>query len=191
MTLTRRILAEKRRYIYPIVAAIVVNAALFLAVVVPLSRRVAGGEMEAQAAAAALARARRDHAAARSTVSGKASADEELKKFYSAVLPSTQRDARSITFFRLNELAEEADLQRERSTIDTDQERGSELGKLTATYVLSGPYRNIRRFVHSLETAEEFLILENVALTQSTEGEGDLIVNVQVSTYYRVGAHGG
>jgi hypothetical protein len=190
MSLTRRILTEKRRYIYPIVAAIVLNAAVFLAVVMPLSRKVSGGELQAQAAATALTRARADHAAARSTVTGKASADEELKKFYSAVLPPDQRAARSITFLRLNQLAEQADLVLERSSADTDQERGSELGKLTATYVLSGQYRNIRRFIHALETAQEFLILENVALSQGTEGESDLIVNVQVSTYYRAGAHG-
>jgi hypothetical protein len=190
MTLGRRILTEKRRFIYPLIAAVLVNAALFLGVVLPLSRRVAGGELQAQAAATALANARRDHAAARATVTGKVTADEELKKFYGAVLPATHSQARSITFLRLNELAEGADLVLERSATDTDQERGSELGRFTATYVLSGEYRNIRRFIHALETAEEFLILENVALSQGSEGESDLIVNVQVSTYYRTGAHG-
>jgi hypothetical protein len=190
MSLTRRILTEKRRYIYPLLAAVILNAALFVGVVVPLSRRVSGGEVQAEAAATALARARRDQAAARSTVTGKASADEELKRFYGAVLPADQRAARSITFSRLNQLVDEADLVRERSNTDTEQQRDSELGKVTATYVLSGPYRNIRRFVHTLETAKEFLILENVVLVQGTEGESDLIVTVQVSTYYRTGAHG-
>lgn len=190
MTLARRIVHEKRRFIYPLVAALLLNAALFLAVVLPLSRRVANGEVAAQTAATALAQARRDHAAARATVTGKTTADEELKKFYGAVLPASHSAARAITFRRLNELAEGADLILERSTMASDQIRGSNLGQFTATYVLRGDYRNIRRFIHALETAEEFLILDNVALSQGGDGEGELIVNMEVSTYYRAGAHG-
>jgi hypothetical protein len=190
VTLTRRIVREKRRFIYPLLAALLLNAALYIAVVLPLSRRVANGEVAAQAAAKALAEARRDHAAARATVTGKTTADEELKKFYGAVLPASHSAARALTFRRLNELAEGADLILERSTIATDQVRQSDLGQFAATYVLRGDYRNIRRFIHALETAEEFLILDNVALSQGSEGEGELLVNVEVSTYYRAGAHG-
>ena len=36
--------------------------------------------------------------------------------------------------------------------------------KFTYTALLSGEYRNIRRFIHELETAPEFLVLENVQL---------------------------
>lgn len=190
MTLARRIVHEKRRFIYPLVAALLLNAALFLAVVLPLSRRVANGEVAAQTAATALAQARRDHAAARATVTGKTTADEELKKFYGAVLPASHSAARAITFRRLNELAEGADLILERSTMTSYQIRDSNLGQFTATYVLRGDYRNIRRFIHALETAEEFLILDNVALSHGGDGEGELIVNMEVSTYYRAGAHG-
>jgi hypothetical protein len=190
VTLARRIVHEKRRFIYPLVAAILINAALLVAVVLPLSRRVANGEVAAQAAATALAQARRDHAAARATVTGKTTADEELKKFYGAVLPASHSAARALTFRRLNELAEGADLILERSNMNTGPVRDSNLGQFTATYVLSGEYRDIRRFIHALETAEEFLILDNVALSQGSDGESDLIVSVEVSTYYRAGAHG-
>jgi hypothetical protein len=190
VTLARRILAEKRRYIYPLAAALVLNAVLLVAIVVPLSRRVQGGERLAQEAATALASARRDYDAARATVSGKDSADAELKKFYGAVLPASHSAARALTFRRLNELAEGADLILERSNMNTGPVRDSNLGQFTATYVLSGEYRDIRRFIHALETAEEFLILDNVALSQGSDGESDLIVSVEVSTYYRAGAHG-
>ena len=50
----RRVLAEKRRLIWPIVIALLVNVALFAIVVYPLSKKVAGGEQAAQAAATAL-----------------------------------------------------------------------------------------------------------------------------------------
>ena len=60
MTLLRRILVEKRRLIYPLIAALILNAALFAAVVYPLSLKVANGERDANAARErARARARR------------------------------------------------------------------------------------------------------------------------------------
>ena len=189
MTLLRRILLEKKRLVYPIVGALLINVAVFAAVVYPLSKRVAGGEQEAQAAAMSLAEARRDHAAAKATVSGKVSADEELKKFYGAVLPANQSDALHITYLRINQLARKADVMPVSYSADAKRERDSELGKLTATIVLSGDYPEIRRFIHDLETAPEFLVLENVALSQASSREG-LDLTVQVATYYRAGANG-
>ena len=96
MTIFRRVLAEKRGLIYPLVGAVVLNAALFVAVVYPLSLKVANGERDAQAAASARAAAQAEFDAAQATISGKASADAELKKFYSAVLPPDQSAARRI-----------------------------------------------------------------------------------------------
>jgi hypothetical protein len=71
MTDARRVLAEKRRLILPIVIALVVNIALFAIVVYPLSKKVAGGEQQSKAATSALNAAKRDYDAARATVTGK------------------------------------------------------------------------------------------------------------------------
>ena len=68
---------------------------------------------------------------------------------------------------------------------DPGQERGSELGKLTATATLVGDYRNIRSFIHQIETAPDFMVLENVALSQGSEREQGLNVTVKVATYFR------
>lgn len=190
MSVARRVLVEKRRVIWPIVALIVVNVALFLLVVFPLSRKVAGGETQAQAATAALSAGREDYAAARATVTGKATADAELKKFYSDVLPPDASGARRITYLKIDQLASQSNLRLERRTYDQSQERGSELGKLTATVVLSGDYRDIRRFIYALETSPEFLVLENVALSRGSERETGLNVTVQVTTYYRAEGDG-
>lgn len=184
MTLARRILAEKRRYIYPLAAALVLNAVLLVAIVVPLSRRVQGGERLAQEAATALASARRDHDAARATVSGKDSADAELKKFYGAVLPVDQSQARRVTF-KLNDMSRKAGLVAGPSVTKASQARDSTLGKLTIEQTLTGQYRNLRQFIYDLETVPEFLILENVALSQATEGASGLVMKVRVATYYR------
>lgn len=184
MTLARRILVEKRHYIYPMAAALVLNALLLAAVVLPLSRRVEGGEQAAQAAAATLAAARRDYNAARATVSGKDSADVELTKFYSAVLPPDQSAARRITF-RLTDMAMKASLTLGRATTKPSQARDSSLGKLTVEQTVSGQYRNLRQFIYDLETSPEFLILENVSLSQGQAEGGALVMSVRVATYYR------
>jgi Tfp pilus assembly protein PilO len=190
MTDARRVLTEKRRLILPIVIALVVNIALFAIVVYPLSKKVAGGEQQSQAANTALAAARRDNDAARATVKGKGQADQELQKFYSDVLPPDLSAARRATFLRIEQLAQKSNLRLERETSDPKSQRDSQLIKFTYRASLSGEYRNIRRFIHELETAPEFLVLENVELTQSEVENRGLNVNVEIATYYRAGANG-
>jgi hypothetical protein len=69
--------------------------------------------------------------------------------------------------------------------------RDSDLGKLTHTAVLTGEYRDVRRFIHQLETSPEFLVLERVELTQNeNESSRGITVNVQVATYFRAGTDG-
>ncbi len=190
MSLARRILDEKRRLIYPIVAVLLVNVAVFAAVVYPLSLKVATGESSARAAERELTVARRDYESARATVAGKAAADAELKKFYGAVLPPDDSAARRITYLQIYQLAKKSNLNYERAANEVTRERESTLGKLTTTVALSGQYRDIRRFIHELETAPEFLILENVAVSQGTDSGAALNATVRVATYYQAGGDG-
>jgi Tfp pilus assembly protein PilO len=190
VTTARRALTEKRALILPIGIALLVNVALYAVVVYPLSKKVAGGEQEAGAATAALNAARRDHAAARATVTGKAQADEELQKFYSDVLPPDVNAARRITFLRIEQLAQQCNLRLERQTSDSQSQRDSQLVKYTYRAALSGEYRNIRRFIHELETAPEFLVLENVELSQSEVANRSLNVTAAIATYYRATPNG-
>jgi Tfp pilus assembly protein PilO len=191
LTPLRRVLVEKRTLIVPVAIALLVNVALYAIVVYPLSKKVAGDQLEAEAAAAALNAARRDFAAARATVAGKEQADEELRKFYSEVLPPDISGARRITFLRIEQLAQQCSLRVERVTSDPKPQRDSELVRFTYSASLSGEYRNIRRFIHELETAPEFLVLENVNLRQSDVENRGLNVEFQIATYYRAaGANG-
>jgi Type II secretion system (T2SS), protein M subtype b len=185
MSLVGRIFTEKRRFIYPLVGAVVLNAAIFAALVYPLSLKVANGERDANAAAAALAAARADYESVRAMITGKADADSELKKFYGAVLPPDYSAARRLLFGKIDSLAAETGVKVGSESTEPSQERGSELGKLTASVVLFGDYRNIRRFIHQLETAQEFLVLENVALSQAQEREQGLTVMLRLATYFR------
>ncbi len=57
--------------------------------------------------------------------------------------------------------------------------------------MLSGQYRAIRHFVYELETAPDFLILENgVAVAGDRRVAIDLNVTVKVATYYQAGGNG-
>jgi Tfp pilus assembly protein PilO len=190
VTTAQRVLTEKRKLILPIAIAILVNLALFAMVVYPLSKKVAGGEQESRAATATLNAAKRDDQSARETVKGKGQADEELQKFYSEVLPPDMSAARRITFLRIQQLAQQCGLRVERTNSEAKPERNSQLVKFIYRAALSGEYRNIRRFIHEIETAPEFLVLENVELTQSEIENRGLNVNVDIATYYRTGANG-
>jgi Tfp pilus assembly protein PilO len=190
MSSVSRVFQEKRALIWPIAIALVINVAIYAMVVYPLSQKVANGEQAAQASAAALMAARRDHAAARATVSGKGQADIELQKFYGDVLPPDVSGARRITFLRIEQLASQAGLRLERETSSPQEQRESNLVKFTYTASMSGEYRNVRRFIHDLETAPEFLVLENVQVSQGEAESRALNVSVRIATYYRAGVNG-
>jgi Tfp pilus assembly protein PilO len=190
MTLAQRVFEEKRGLFYPILAVLALNAVLFAAVVYPLSAKVAGAEQEAQSADLALTAARRDFEAARSTVAGRAAADAELRKFYGTVLAPDQSAARRITFLNIFQLAKKSNVEYGTAAFDDEQERDSTLGKMSSTIALSGQYRDIRRFVYELETAPEFVILENVALSQGAESATDLNLTVKVTTYFQARRNG-
>ncbi len=190
MTPARRVLREKRALIWPIAIVLLLNAALYAVVVYPLAEKVAGGEQAAEASATALRAARRDHEGARAMIAGKAQADVELQKFYGDVLPPDVSGARRITFLRMEQLATQNDLRLERETSAPRDQRDSQLVKFVFTAELSGEYRNIRRFIHALETAPEFLVLEHVELSQGETDDAALNVSMQIATYYRSGPDG-
>jgi Tfp pilus assembly protein PilO len=191
MTPARRVLREKRALIWPIAIALVLNAALYAVVVYPLAEKVAGGEQAAAASTAALRAARNDQQAARAMVAGKAQADVELQKFYGDVLPPDVSGARRITFLRMEQLATQNDLRLERETSSPKEQNDSQLVKFVYTAALSGEYRNIRKFIHALETAPEFLVLEHVDLSQGDADSPAVNVSMQIATYYRVGGDAG
>jgi Tfp pilus assembly protein PilO len=190
MTLFRRVMAEKRRLILILTIAAVANVLLFALLVFPLGRQVASPEQEAQVQREALRRARQDAASARATIQGKQQADTALGKFYHDVLPGNASSARGITYRRLSQLAGESNLRLERGTNVMKQEKGSSLEKVTTTYFLTGDYRDVRHFIYALETAPEFMVLENVALSAPEERERGLTVKLDVATYFRAGNAG-
>ena len=192
MNVLSRVLGEKRRVIVPLALFAIANVALYAVVVFPLGRQVVSAEEEARAQHQRLNAARFDHLSAKATITGKAQADSALQKFYKDVLPADQATARKITYTRLAQLARQANVKLEHGSNAIGREKGSDLSKLTTTYTLTGDYRDVRRFIYSLETAPEFIVLENVGLTsagEQSQGRG-LAMTLELATYYRSGNDG-
>jgi hypothetical protein len=191
VTLGRRILHENRRYLWPLGAALLVNVAVYGVVVYPLGVKSATAVDRAAAAAGVREAAERDMAAAMALVGGKTAADRELATFYQKVLPPSLDAARRITYAKLPALARKANVRFEerRSDVDQQQQKNSRLGRLQTRIVLEGDYESLRQLLYELETTPEFLILDDVTVAQP-ELNKPLMLTLDVSTYYRLGANG-
>lgn len=184
MALVRRVGAEHRRVVVPLAIALAVNLLVYSLVVRPLSQRVANVEERDQAAEQALLAARGEHAQASGALTGKDRASAELATFYQDVLPRNLSGARRLTYLRLAQLARESNLTIQRVSREPVEERGSTLTRLKIDMVLSGSYGNMRTFIYQLETAPEFVVIDNVELAEGGDG-GALVVTLDLSTYYR------
>jgi Tfp pilus assembly protein PilO len=183
-TLTQRVVREHRRIVVPLAIAFGVNVIVYIAAVYPLSQRVANIQQRDRTAEEQLLAARRDHAQATGTLTGKDRAAAELATFYKDVLPQDLAGARRLTQLRLAQLARESNLKFVRATFEPVNESKRTLTQLRIEMVLSGTYADVRAFIHQLETAPEFVVVDNIELGQGAEG-GPLSVTLHLSTYYR------
>ena len=118
----------------------------------------------------ALQAAERGTGAARAAlVAGKARADAGARAFYEKVLPADLSAARRLTYAR----AAGAGAARPTSRYETRRteveqpERTQRLGRLKIHMVLQGDYESIRQFIYALESAPEFVIIDDVTLAQA------------------------
>jgi Type II secretion system (T2SS), protein M subtype b len=58
------------------------------------------------------------------------------------------------------------------------------------TMALEGEYRNVRRFIHALETAPEFVVIEEMSLTEGTDASAPLTLTLELATYFRAEGNG-
>jgi len=190
LKLLKRVVAEKRALVLPLAAGFVVTLLLYVGGVYPLSAKVAADLERADAAERQLRAAEAGYAGAQATQAGTAQAREALQKFYTEVLPSDLSGARRITYLRLAQLAERANLRFERRSVIPERDRQSRLTKLRMTMILAGDYRDVRQFIYQLETSPEFVVIDDVALAQNQERNASLVLTLEVSTYYRTDGDG-
>ncbi len=183
--LWKRIANDKRAILVPLVIGLAANVLAYLLVVRPLSVRSAGSAGRAAAAAASLRAAERDLALAKNLVNGKAAADQELSTFYEKVLPVDLVSARRMTYASLPALARKADVRFEtRTTALDDRKREERLRRMSIRMVLQGDYKDLCQFIYEVESAPEFIIIDDVALAESSTDE-PLTMTINLSTYFR------
>ncbi|HZT76707.1 MAG TPA: GspMb/PilO family protein [Vicinamibacterales bacterium] len=191
MTLWRRIVSEKRSLIVPLAIALLANVGVYAFVVYPLGVRSAGAATRASNAAISVKAADADYAAARALVAGTTRADQELQTFYGKVLPSDFPSARRLTYTTIPDLAKKAGLRitERRTDVDETNTKKTGLSRLAIRVMLQGDYESFRQFLYELESAPEFVIIDDVAMEQ-LDPTRPLSFSVELSTYYRPGANG-
>jgi hypothetical protein len=185
MSLTGRIFRERRRVIVPLLVFLLANAA-GVGYVFWLQQSMDAAQASRDQALANLTLARKNLKDSEGQKGSKDLAEVELRKFYGEVLPRNLASASNILNFWLGKVAASARVTFRAGSYDHDQIRDSLLTKVTGEVTLSGEYANVRRFLHELETSEEFIIIEKVQLSQpnAAQGTAQLEVALSIATYY-------
>lgn len=184
MRLVRRVVQEHRRAVVIIAATFVLNVLLYMVVVRPWNQSVANIEQRTLAAEQARTAAQTEFSRANGTLTGKDRATKELETFYSKVLAQDLSGARRLTYGRVQRLAQEYRLAYQGSRYEPIEERGSTLTKLKVNVELTGTYNNMRSFIYAIESAPQFVVIENISLAEGGN-EGSLRLAMDLSTYYR------
>ena len=181
---SRRIFDERKRVLLPLVIVVVASIGVLVLGVFPLRAAVTAAESGATQATLQLGEARREHREAERALASLETADNDLRRFYTAVLPRDLPTAQKTMNLWVTEAARDAGLEFEGSQFDWGEVRESTLSRALSRITLQGSYASIRRFLHAMEMAEEFVVVESVELMQQADEGGALEVSLIVSTYF-------
>jgi hypothetical protein len=186
MTLLGRIFAERRAIMVPLVLFLLANIGVLLVVVWPMQRAVNGADEARYQATMKLAATRKLETDWKAKRNSKDRADIELQKFYGEILPTSFGTARSVANFFLQRVAAESRLVLRSGPWEPAPLKDSRLTRVSGTVTLLGDYANIRRFLYEVETAQEFVVIERVELSEanSTQNDNQLELTLSVATYY-------
>jgi len=127
---------------------------------------------------------------ARGMAQGRDRTDAALKAFYKDVLPPNFAQARGASYLRLSQLAEQHNLEWSGRQGDRESEKDASLARMRMSMSLRGDYDDIRRFIYQVESGTDFIVIDSIALRQSTEPGASLTFDLSLSTYYHVGPDG-
>ena len=165
---SRRIFDERKRVSsFRSLIALVANVAALVLAVLPLRTAVAVAESEATQATLQLGEARRQERAAQNAAREQghrrpASCAGSTPRCCRAICPTAQKTMN----LWVTEAARDAGLEFQGSQFDWGEVRDSALSRASSRITLQGSYASIRRFLHAVETAEEFVVVESVELVQ-------------------------
>ena len=183
-SLLARVAVERRRVLLPLGIAALVNLGVYALVVYPLSLKVAASERRAAAARVQLQAAERDETRTRAALGRAEQGSTDLLHFYRDLLPSSVEGARRMSYAKLATLADRHELVVERRSYDREPAHRGRLRKIKIRMALSGEYRDIRAFLHELEASPEFIVIEDVSLSEGASPGAPLSVAVTLATYF-------
>lgn len=191
MSLWRRIFAERRSILVPLLALLIIDGVLVGGVVLPLRNTVANAEGEADVAAETLAQANQQLRMMQNARTSRDRAEKDLASFYGSVLPASQAEASRILIVEIARLARENNLKLGARAWEPEKVKDSDLHRLTGKVELTGDYAAILRFIYDVETSESFLAINSISLSQANrqagpQSSGLLQLSVEMGTYYRV-----
>ena len=189
--LFRRILREWRAVVVPLAAAAVLNIAAYVLIVYPLSLRVSATELRQRSAELQLAAAEREYAASRAMLTSKDRADVELREFYGEILPDDLAGARRIAMPGLRSWRRTPTCATSDAATNRTRTTRVPCRRSRSPWCSRASTRNVRRFIHDLEIAPEFIVIEDVALAEGAEPNAPLTLTLQLATYFRAEGHGG
>jgi Tfp pilus assembly protein PilO len=181
-----RIIADHRRWLTPVAIVLVINLVVLIAVVMPMRRSAESGTSQAEESAAALNAAIADLKDAEGTRDGQAQASKDLERFYSDVLPENLPSARRLTQLKLAQMARSHEVAFQRGNLDSEELRNSPLERLSVRCDLEGNWDDIRQLIYEIETGPDFIVIDNVALSEGESASAPLSLALEMSTYYRI-----
>lgn len=179
-----RVLREHRTALVPLAIVFILNLIALVVVVLPQTQRAAGAEQRAVNAERQRDAAAADFKRADALRVSNSRASEDLVRFYREILPANVAAARRLLQLKLRQQADVHGVQYQGSGTTEEALRDSNLLRLAMSMRLSGSYDDIRSFIHELETASDFVVLEEVSLSEAQRAEG-LELSINVATYYR------
>ena len=158
----------------------------------PLStEKVRNARAREQTTQTELLAAQRDNRSAEAARAARDRASSALTTFYSDVLPHDLAGARRITYLRLAQLARKEELRAQRRSSEPEEPgRNSSLRRLKISMTLAGDYENMRQFIYQLETTPDFVVIDDITLSEAGEPGSPLVLTLALSTYYQAHADG-
>ena len=181
-----RVVADQRRWLLPVGAILAINLVVLFAVVLPMRQSVATGTEQANASAQALNAAIAELKDAEATRDGQVDASKDLDRFYAEVLPANFAAARRLTQLKLAQMARAHEVRYKSGAANTELLRNSTLHRLRVSCSLEGDWDDIRQLIYEIETGPDFMVIDNVSLTEGESANAPLALALEISTYYRV-----
>jgi Tfp pilus assembly protein PilO len=184
-----RVMGDYRAWMIPIGALLAIVVGVLVFVVLPMAATADAAERRAAAAREEQQAAQQEFTSAEHTRDAQAQAAQDLDRFYRQVLPADVASARRVTHLKLSQLARKNNVAFQSSASSPELVRGSTLERLRVSYSLAGEYDDIRRLIHEIETAADFIVIDNVFLQEGQSAQAPLALTLDLSTYYRPVAH--